>query len=98
MQPDYNAVVMEHFSLEGWSALYDYQDEKGAEMVVDNHPRLIRLLEWLKSHIRYKDLHSTNILVCRGRAWGEIDFKVIDFDWTGVLGVVRYLVDRNQIP
>ena len=33
-----------------------------------------------------------------GRAWGEIDFKGIDFDWTGVLGVVKYLVDRNQIP
>ena len=33
-----------------------------------------------------------------GRAWGEMDFKVIDFDWTGVLGVVRYPVDRNLIP
>ena len=32
------------------------------------------------------------------RAWGEMDYKVIEFDWAGVLGVVRYPVDRNQIP
>ena len=45
-------------------------------------------------------LAQTNIiiLVCGGRAWGEMDYKVIEFDWAGVLGVVRYPVDRNQIP
>ena len=57
MRPDFNAVMKEHFSLEDWSALYGYQKEKGAEMVVVNHPRLLRFLEWLKSHIQYKDLH-----------------------------------------
>ena len=41
---------------------------------------------------------TINILVCRGRAWGEMDFKVVNFDWEGVLGAARYPVDRNQIP
>ena len=65
-------------SLEDWSALYDYQKEKGAGKVVYNHPRPLELLEYLKSHRRFMNWSQTNILGCRGRAWGEMDFKVIN--------------------
>ena len=41
-------------------------------------------------------LPQTNILVYRGRAWGGMDFKVINSDWAGVLGVARYPVDRRS--
>ena len=56
VQPDFNAVVMEQFSLEDWSALYDYQKEKGTGKVMYNHPRLLEFLEYLKSHRRYMDV------------------------------------------
>ena len=85
MQPVFNVVVMEHFSLKDWLALYDDQKEMGAEMVVDNHPRLLRLLECLTSHMRYKGLPHTDVLACRSRAWSKMGFKVIDFDWAGSL-------------
>ena len=78
MQPDLNAVMMEHLSVVHSSALYDHEKEKGAEKVVDNHPGSWTFLSTRRA-IDGSWGFATDQLPClQGSSVGKMDFRVID--------------------
>jgi len=100
-----SAIVMEYLDANsGWMTLQKYIKEHQEIKINTEHPRLVELLEAMKQEgFVHGDLRPINImcreLPGRGKERGELEIKVIDFDWAGKLGVARYPAGRNpEIP
>jgi len=96
-----SAIVMEYLDANsGWMTLQNYIKENQEITINTEHPRLAELLETMKTErVVHGDLRPNNIM-CRelpgkGKERGELEIKVIDFDWAGKLGVARYPTNRN---
>ena len=93
-----SAIVMEYLDASsGWTTLHSYLGEHQDVKVDTTHPQLAKLLKMMKEKkIVHGDLRPNNIM-CRVRQ--ELEIKVIDFDWSGDLGVAKYPeVMRPNIP
>ena len=84
-----SAIVMEYLSeYSGWTTLHNCLRKHPNIMVDTTHPQLAKLLKLMKEKkIVHGDLRPNNIM-CRVRQ--ELEIKVIDFDWSGDLGVAKY--------
>lgn len=97
-----SAIVMEYLDANsGWTTLETYIKEHQEIMINTEHPKLVELLETMKTKgVVHGDLRPNNImcreLPDRGKERGELEIKVIDFDWAGQLGMARYPVSMNQ--
>ena len=96
-----SAIVMEYLDASSqWMTLQDYVKECQEIRITTEHPRLIELLETMKTEgFVHGDLRPNNIM-CRELLgpWnerGDLEIKVIDFDWAGKLGVARYPAIMN---
>lgn len=93
------AFVMEWLqSIDGWVTLHEYA--KTHAHIVKNRPaKLTQLLTVMKENkIVHGDLRPCNIMV-REQGVGttkELEVKVIDFDWAGMVGGARYPWARNE--
>ena len=90
-----SAIVMEYLDeTSGWTTLHDYVKNHQDIPINTRHPRLAKLLETMKSKgVVHGDLRPNNIM-CRVQPGvgkeGELEIRVIDFDWAGKVGVARY--------
>ncbi len=96
-----SAIVMEYLDARsGWTTLQNYIKEHQEIMINTEHPRLVELLETMKrKRVVHGDLRPNNMM-CRerpdrGKEGGELEIKVVDFDWAGKLGVARYPTIMN---
>ncbi|KAG8835764.1 hypothetical protein FRC17_001158 [Serendipita sp. 399] len=90
------AIVMEYLDpSDGWMTLFEYKEQNGSIAGQPLHPQLAGLLSTMKQkHIVHGDLRPANIMV-RNFNGGELEVKIIDFDWAGTRGEARYPVIRN---
>lgn len=91
------AYVMEYLSPDdNWDTLHqyvkDYPDE--SSRIYEPLSRMIDIME--KENIVHGDLRPNNILIRDPDGTEEPELKIIDFDWAGVGGEVRYPQRRNE--
>ena len=92
-------VVMEH--IKGKSAGEVFGDKK---LPADAGAAVRRAIELLHSHtppLVHGDMRMPNIVIADGIVDGDTSFegrvKIVDFDWAGVQGEVRYPLNLSQI-
>ena len=96
-----SAIVMEHLDgTSGWTTLHDYVKNHQDIPIDTSHPGLAKLLETMKSKgVVHGDLRPNNIMCRVQPGEGELEIRVIDFDWAGKVGVARYPAVMNpHIP
>jgi serine/threonine protein kinase len=92
-----SAYVMEHLSpAEGWVTLHEYlKDNKDA--VSHIYTSVEQLLDVMRENdVAHGDLRPNNIMIRDIKDIGKVELKVIDFDWAGESGKVRYPMRRNE--
>jgi serine/threonine protein kinase len=91
------ACIMEYLSsADGWQTLHDY-----AKQHQDVKPRIKnqvdKLLEVMsKAGIVHGDLRPNNIMIRDNQGEAEPQLRVVDFDWAGTSGEVKYPLRRNE--
>ena len=92
------AYVMEYLDPSTWQTLHEFLksnatavDRTRLQKAVDG---IIKKLE-LKNYV-HGDLRSSNIMIRTDVKEKSVDLRVIDFDWAGETGQVRYPAERNR--
>ncbi|KAG8892664.1 hypothetical protein FRB99_002548 [Tulasnella sp. 403] len=103
-------IVMEYLQppsgTSGWVTIHDFARSQGARL----HKVAIReginnILDMLqKNEMFHGDLRANNVMLkvdsagapCKTEVGGGACLKVIDFDWAGGSGEVRYPIQRNE--
>lgn len=88
-------VVMEEVSLEPYKPYADIRgdlSDKQRQAVRAELLKCLRLLHGMK--MVHGDIRDINLLVCTE---GTIAIKLIDFDWAGRVGDVRYPSNVNRL-
>ena len=92
------AYVMEYLDPSVWQTLHEFLkydatavDRTRLQEAVDG---IIEKLE-LKNYV-HGDLRSNNIMIRTDVKEKSMDLRVIDFDWAGETGQVRYPAERNR--
>jgi len=92
------AYVMEYLDPSVWQTLHEFLkydatavDRTRLQEAVDG---IIEKLE-LKNYV-HGDLRSNNIMIRTDVKEKSVDLRVIDFDWAGEAGQVRYPAERNR--
>ena len=81
----------------GWKTLYEYAEDHQLEDILSsiNEP-LGPLLEMMKQEsIVHGDLRPNNIMVNTSTP-GKLEIKIVDSNWAGTSGEVRYPKRRNE--
>jgi len=92
------AYVMEYLDPCAWQTLHEFlkhnataADRTRLQEAVDD------IIEKLKSkNYVHGDLRSNNVMIRTDVIEKSVDLRVIDFDWAGEAGQVRYPAERNR--
>jgi serine/threonine protein kinase len=92
----HTAYVMEYLSpKDGWTTLYEYAKKHGQDTISRIEGPVGRILRAMESEqIVHGDLRPNNIMV--REIEDGLEMKVVDFDWAGTSGEVKYPFDRNM--
>jgi len=91
------AYIMEYLSpADGWHTLHDYakQHQDVKSRIKNQVDKLLEVMS--EKGIVHGDLRPNNIMIRHGRGEAEPQLKVVDFDWAGVSGKVKYPLRRNE--
>jgi serine/threonine protein kinase len=93
----HTAYIMEYLSPgDGWETLHEYAKAHN-DVVSRIQTPLDDLLETMRTNgIVHGDLRPNNIMIRHPEGKEEPEIKVIDFDWAGFDGAVRYPLRRNE--
>jgi len=94
------AYVMEYLDPSVWQTLYQLSKSKkkpGKPTVSQLRGALQEIITVLdeKSYV-HGDLRSNNIMIRTDVMDKSVELKVVDFDWAGIAGQVRYPAERNR--
>jgi serine/threonine protein kinase len=91
------AYIMEYLSpADGWHTLHDYakQHQDVKSRIKNQVDKLLEVMS--EKGIVHGNLRPNNIMIRHGRGEAEPQLKVVDFDWAGVSGKVKYPLRRNE--
>ena len=94
------AYVMEYLDPSVWQTLYQLSKSKKkprkptVSQLRGALQEIITVLDE-KSYV-HSDLRSNNIMIRTDMMDKPVELKVVDFDWTGIAGQVRYPAERNR--
>jgi len=95
------AYVMEYLDPSAWQTLYQQYRPNSPNTEITYTPELQTALDNIIETLRsenyvHGDLRTNNIMVRTDVIGNSVDLRVIDFDWAGEAGQVRYPAERNQ--
>jgi serine/threonine protein kinase len=91
------AYIMEYLSpTDGWQTLHDYakQHQDVKSRIKNQVDQLLEIMD--NARIVHGDLRPNNIMIRHSRGEAEPQLKVVDFDWSGESGKVKYPLRRNE--
>lgn len=92
----HTAYVMEYLcSEDGWITLDEYANNNYQDIISRIEAPVDRILKTMESEeVVHGDLRPNNIMV--REVEGKLEMKLVDFDWAGASGKVRYPFHRNE--